>query len=342
MRKRSTSIVYLRGFSAIFIFVCHVLFIAGAFQASMWFNVGVPIFFIISAYLLSLKNGISTNIVDFYKRRARSIYPSYLIYLLFIVFLLIVIGRGPDTKSIICYSLGLSGFTDSMVLGLGHLWFISVLLLCYLITPLLHRLCQIRSSGKAILSITVLLIILFILFFLNNYPSYSIHIASYVYVYCFYNRRNGVVTKHQTVVWAILAAILSIARLAIDPYMVNADHQTYYYYDALFQPIARFGLAMFIFTFFIYQSQWIEDWSAKHSKGHRLISKFSDYSYEVYLTHQFILLAIWEFVPFAREGIGLILWITLSFIATIFNTLILVHVKSFLFNNLLYNNKQHG
>lgn len=332
MSNRLTSISYLRSFSAILIFACHVAFIAGAFESAMWFNVGVPLFFIISAYLLALKSHISTNLTHFYKRRLISIFPSYLIYIASVVIVLFVIGKAPDIKSIICYGLGLSGLTDTNILGLGHLWFITVLLICYLITPFLDWIIDKRFFIPAI---SAFLILQFLTFFIIHYPAYGIHVASYVLVYCFYHKKpNKNITKTQVKIWFTSAAILSLMRLLFDRHFMEGDYEAYYYYDALFQPIARFALAMCIFTFFIYQSKRIEQWSLNHLKGHKVINAFSESSYEVYLTHQFILLAFWEFFPFLHNGIGLVIWVILSFVATIANTLILIRLKSLATNKL--------
>ena len=185
----------------------------------------------------------------------------------------------------------------------------------------------------------------FLIFFFADYPSYGIHIASYVLVYCFYrknsqNKATEKISKHQVYIWLILALVLSLMRLLLDRHFMDGDDETYYYYDALFQPIARFALAMCIFTFFVFQSEGIEKWARKYTKGNVIISRFSDLSYEVYLTHQFILLAFWEFFPFLHCGVGLTLWVIISFVATIANTLILAWGKSLIIKKLNnYKNK---
>ncbi|MCM1066935.1 MAG: acyltransferase [Muribaculaceae bacterium] len=326
---RLTSVTYIRAFSAILIFCCHVAFIAGSFEVSFWFNTGVPLFFIISAYLLSLKDIGSHK--KFYKRRFRSIFPAYWIYLAAIVAVLFVVGRAPDVKSIVCYSLGLSGLVESCVLGLGHLWFISVLLICYALTPLLHRMIERGASGL----LWSIVIVQAVVFFLIGLPAYAIHVASFIYVYTFYNKNKGLVTKQQMTTWICAAVVLSAVRLIGDPIFMAADYTVYYYYDSLYQPIARFGLAMALFTVFIYNSEWIEQRAKKHEKAHRGIAWFSDISYEVYLTHQFILLAFWEFVPAFHSGVGLLVWSVVSFAATIVNALLLTKAKNFITNKLI-------
>lgn len=326
MKQRSTSIVYLRALAAILIFACHVAFIAGAFEASMWLNVGVPMFFIISAYLLSQKNAISHNALSFYRRRIGSIFPSYWIYLACVIVVLFTIGREPDIKSVISFGFGMFGLTGGVLLGQGHLWFITVLLFCYFITPLLHAICSYDNCR-----IPILLgfgVVQLVVFFIVGYPSYGIHIGTYIFVYAFYFRKKGKVSKPQMICWIFVAAFFSVVRIFYDRIFMNASHQIYYFYDSFFQPLARFTLAMALFSVFVYFSEDIKAFGDRNPRTHAIVSKFSGISYEFYLTHQFILLAFWEFVPIFHTGRGLVIWIIVSFIATIANTFALVFIKN--------------
>lgn len=322
MQDRLISITYLRAFSALLIFCCHVAFIAGAFETSMWLNSGVPMFFIISAYLMSLKEDISSSRKSFYRRRLHSIFPAYWIYLASVVFVLFVIGRAPDIMSIATFGLGLSGLTDGNILGLGHLWFITVLLICYLLTPLLHHICHVYSKRYRIVALSVLCVAQFTLFILLKHPSYGIHVGSYIFVYCFYRLNGKDVSRMQTFVWACMALLFVAARIGLDGLASR-----YYYYDALFQPVARFVIAMALFAIFVYNSRWIESRASMTPCVHAAVSKFSDISYEVYLTHQFILLAFWEFIPVFHHGAGLFFWIVISLLATVANSFLLAYCK---------------
>ena len=336
LKQRSIPIAYLRGLAALLIFACHVAFIAGAFELSMWLNVGVPLFFIISAYLLALKPNISKEPLTFYRRRVQSIFPSYWIYLFCAVILLLIIGRGPDLYSIASFGTGMFGFAEGVILGMGHLWFITVLILCYLITPAIHKLCSSTRGDKFMFLLAILLVAQFLLFFFVDRPSYGIHIGTYIGVYCFYNKVQGVVTSKQIIIWTLLAIATSVVRFALDTVISVGDPKVYYYYDGLFQPFARFSCAMLLFTVFIYFSHKIENFSVANPRKHTVITRFSDISYEFYLTHQFILLAIWEFVPVLHNGIGLVIWILVSFIATIVNTIVLIRIKSLITNKLIH------
>lgn len=334
-KQRSIPILYLRGLAALFIFACHVAFISGAFELSMWLNAGVPMFFIISAYLLALKPNISQEPLTFYRRRGQSIFPSYWIYLICAAVLLFIIGKGPNLYSIASFGTGMFGFAGGVILGMGHLWFITVLIVCYLITPALHKLCVSTCGVKFMILSAIILVAQFLLFFFVGRPSYGMHIGTYIGVYCFYNKVQGEVTPKQIIIWALIAIATSVVRFALDA-DIRAGDPKLYYYDGLFLSFARFSCAMLLFTVFIYFSHRIEYFSVANPRKHKVISRFSDISYEFYLTHQFILLAIWEFVPELHSGIGLVIWILVSFIATIFNTIALIRIKSLITNKLIH------
>ena len=96
---------------------------------AFWFNVGVQMFLFISGYLYGRKR---INIVNFYKKSFSKILVDYY---LFVIVMLIIIRFSPlmdiDSNGVI----GLLTFS-STVAGLGHLWYIPVILCCYILTPI--------------------------------------------------------------------------------------------------------------------------------------------------------------------------------------------------------------
>lgn len=152
-------------------------------------------------------------------------------------------------------------------------------------------------------------------------PSYGIHIASYAVGYCMGCEKWKCDSK-LTVRWGCLALVFSLIRLLLDTTVMAADYTIYYYYDATFQPIARFTLAMWIFCVSINHTEQIEDWALKHKKIDQAIQIFSAASFEVYLTHQFMQLSVWEFFP--HNGLsGMTVWLILSIVLTAINTVVL-------------------
>lgn len=326
--QKFISVTYARALATCLIFFCHILFISNNFEASMWLNIGVPLFFIISAFLMSVKTFGATWDARYmyYIKRLKSIFPAYLIYVLSIVITLIIIGRSPSLEAVIMYAFGLAGFADESVLGLGHLWFISVLLICYIITPWLYRILNSNVEFKKLV-ITIFLLTLFVLFILVGYPSYGIHICTYAIAYIGFFRTRQNISKHDLLLWSALAIVSSIIRLILDPIFMVAEYKIYYYYDALFQPLSRFSVAMALFCLFEYFSRSMTEWSLSHSFLGKSIQSLSNISYEIYLSHQFIQLSIWELFPCVHSDWGLILWIFGSVILTWINSQILAFLE---------------
>lgn len=139
MQQKDSSIVYIRVCAMWMIIACHLMSqtqYSLAHIAAMFLNVGVELFFMISAYLYGWRK-INSDVKSWYKKRlCRIAVPCYIfLILLFCIYL----GRelNIDGSNWCAQFLFLQGF-EIYVFGAEHLWFITVLLFCYLITPLLQ------------------------------------------------------------------------------------------------------------------------------------------------------------------------------------------------------------
>lgn len=325
--KKIISIVYVRTLAALMIFICHLLYISGSFNISMWFNTGVPLFFIISAYLISKRKFNKETLAVFYIKRIKSIFIPYEIYLLAIVLALYIINKPPSIKGILMYSLGLAGFAKEGVLGLGHFWYITVLLICYLIAPIILNICREKNNYKQGIFLCLIITAQFLLFLTWKYPAYGIHVGTYIFSLCYFFKRNEKNKKYELKLWIILAILISIIRLILDPIFMEMEYNIYFMYDSLFQPTSRFILAMAIFLIFVYSEGSINILKKKYKKIDLIIRNFSESSYEFYLTHQFIQLAFWEFIPFFHQGIGILCWCLISIVFTEINAFVLFKLK---------------
>jgi len=134
----SFAISVIRVTATIFIFLCHFAQEMPSHMIKAMgqiFNVGVVIFFFISGYLYGRK-----HIYSFRKWFTKRYFKINIPIVLFI-FSLLFVTFNFNVKSFFCYMLNLQGFLGEYVIqGAGHLWFVSVLMLCYLITPILQKL----------------------------------------------------------------------------------------------------------------------------------------------------------------------------------------------------------
>ena len=139
--EKDYSISFIRFVSMCMIIICHMMqrdaftlsFRGYSVQLAFWFNVGVQIFLIISGYLYGKKDSIDT--VSFYKKSFPKILVAYYIFIIIMLpFILSSEAWGLTSKDVI----GLLTFSGT-VPGLGHLWYIPLMLFCYLLTPIIFE-----------------------------------------------------------------------------------------------------------------------------------------------------------------------------------------------------------
>lgn len=134
-KSSSSGITWLRALSMISIVICHL---AQFYQNNMSqvFNVGVQIFIIISGFLYGCKT--IENWGGYFKKRLQKVYLPYLLFIIPILVLYAIFHKEVlYLAGVISYILGLQGFFS--IGGLGYLWFVTAIFICYLITPLLQR-----------------------------------------------------------------------------------------------------------------------------------------------------------------------------------------------------------
>ena len=167
--NESNAISVIRSISMIMIVICHYCQIIPQIAfLGQFFNVGVQIFFIISGFLYGHKKIVEIN-QWYIKSLIKIVLPLYCYYF-FIGIILIACNKLGDMyfKDIIKIILNLQGFTDAKIGNIitVHLWFISYILLCYLITPLLQILRE-KLSYKSAKRVIMLLSVIEIIFIMN-------------------------------------------------------------------------------------------------------------------------------------------------------------------------------
>lgn len=136
-KTRSNTINLIRVLSCFLIVWNHISshILNGVFNKILWANIGVQIFFFMSGYLYSDKE--IQDKAGWLKKNIVKIIKPYWIYLaiIFPVIASIDIGR-LSIMNVAAAFIGIQGFHSSFLIeGLGQHWFISYILLCYLLTP---------------------------------------------------------------------------------------------------------------------------------------------------------------------------------------------------------------
>lgn len=135
IKGKDYSISFLRMTSMIFIVTCHFLQYYGN-ELAWWLNVGVQIFFFVSGFLYGHKEDVVS--IDFIIKNFKKILIPYFCFLLPVIGLYAVFAKENLTLSLVRKTL----LCASTIKGIGHLWFISYILFCYLITPYLYMICK--------------------------------------------------------------------------------------------------------------------------------------------------------------------------------------------------------
>ena len=317
---RNPSITLSRILGMIFIVLCHIIqyysFIPMSESLGQFFNCGVYIFLFISGYLYGGK--LIQNFRKWYLKRFFVVsLPAIIISVIFII-LLLILGENISVSSIVAYSLDLEGLLFinwklseifSEIPGLGHLWFTTIIMLCYLLVPLLQWISRIIKPSIWFL----------ILFFLCG-SIISILISDIISVYCFFifsvgffagkiNTLNKVAFR-SLLIFSIIFVTMIALRLFLHKY---ADETILY---SSFVTISHFFVALWFIVLFSFISNKYQHFATK-IVNNKIISTLDKYSYYIYLTHGIFCMGRLNVFSFFHFSIATLIFIISTIISAI-------------------------
>ena len=260
---------WLRAFAVISILLCHYVQESTNVYVRMsaqFFNIGVNIFFIISGFCFGLQGDIKDG-VSWYKKRLKRIYIPYWGFLLFLALVYMILKLNFNLQNWLLCILGMQGARVG-VLGADHTWFITVILLCYFITPFMAK----KSIRKEWFAVGLLPIVLSLI----PHPSaYTLLNPVCFYILAYFVGRiytGNHMTWKKAAVAFVMIAISFIIRFGMKIFadgtiLYDRIIVTYTQYIAAF---AIFALAAFVF---------------KNIKASKYCKEFCKMSFEVYLCH---------------------------------------------------------
>lgn len=264
-KTESVAISWLRTSSVIMIVLCHIL--QGMDNNWAWvFNIGVQIFFILSGYLYGKKT-IDDN-GKWYIRRAFRILTPFYLYLLFALSVIQIWKMELISyPKIITYLFNLQGLLGG-VEGLNHLWFLTWIVGCYIITPMI----QIIIDKRYIYLLGCIILILMVL---SIFHGYLLNVALYVVSYSV-SRLNKILSSILFTT-LIIISIIVLSTFTWERLLIGGV------YCKLFHLVISAIIVVGSLQFF-------------HKKGKKRIlvpqsvNLIDRYSYEIYLCHHFIIL----------------------------------------------------
>lgn len=270
--KKDYTIQITRIVAMFMIMICHLVqeFDNQYVQmTSQFFNVGVFVFLFISGYLYGTKK-IENPKKWLISRFFKIMMPVY-IFMIFIFGLQIFVQHNFEIKYVFVYLFDLQ-FIFGGVLGASHLWFLTVIMLCYIITPILYK-----YKEKLLKNYKMLLLIIAVLASLLSYINKDVgrtfmYILLYISAYVYRNANTN--KKKSKILLAIaiigLLAIRIIAKIFLDETIL---------YDTIIVCVTQILLAYNIYWFFneILRNKEVED--------NVVINHLDTISYYVYITH---------------------------------------------------------
>ena len=307
--EKDYSVSAIRFISLIMIIMCHI-FQYYQLEAAWWLNVGVQIFICISGYLYGQRRIKDT--INYYKHRFIKILTPY--YIVFLIAGILQFLFAHDQFSWLSFGGGL--FCRTTIEGGGHLWFISLILMCYVITPLLDIYKQKYSSDlKSLMNFGIVSIVIasitFGLFFSASALSPA-WISCYIigYILGIISKKEWIKIKWFVGLFMILAILGNGIQCYIDYYKKIEFTETFGMLYGYFQNYNHVWRGIFLFL----------SLKAMLDKGIRkknVILDITDkYSYEVYLVHQFFILgpfSLMEVTSIVGVNILIIILLIVSF-----------------------------
>lgn len=280
--QKDYTISAIRFLAMISIVLCHFLQAYGN-ELAWWFNVGVQVFLCMSGFLYGKKR-ISDN-KAFYYHIFQRILPMYFIYLLIVIWpLMMAPGSGYGLKTI-AHLFTITGVST----GLGHLWFIQQILICYLLTPLIQKFfIKFNMRGVLVLIIMVEFVSKIYLPSMRG-PCINCYILGYVMgrvISSQEGNKNNRISRKLLTLFIIIAILLNSIQITMDYILCiknNGASEILYFtmkeYAHVFLGVSIFGV--------MYTALRIR---IKNSIIIKFLDKTDQYSYAIYLTHHIYIL----------------------------------------------------
>lgn len=318
--KYDYSIAITRIVGCLMIFLCHYVQITGnpiIAQSSQFFNVGVFVFFLISGYLFGQKNIGRGNVPQWYRKRLIKIFVPLYVVMMIIFLALYIENIKVMPMQYLIYALNLQGFWGG-ISGASQLWFLTALMICYFITPLLQFMRDNINKNvlKVIASIYILLQLAVAIMGSTVLALYMMYIGVYIIGYSVLKYVLDEITTGKFAVWSVVMVLAMGLRIAGKILAAETC-----YYDCIIVLYTQTILAIWIMMVvkFVYQSV--------HSRlDGKLIRKLDGYTMEIYMVHMMFM-----YLPFCLVGtVNLVVDTILIILATVISAWILKKAENIL------------
>lgn len=279
-QQKEYGLSIVRLVSMIMIILCHIMQYEGN-EACYYLNVGVGIFLFISGYLYGNKEIL--DVKDFLKKRLIRILPPYYLMLAIIILVNCLKGETISVKGLISSFMALQWY-GHIVPNCGHLWYISCILFCYMITPILqwwHGQNEGKTLHRRAMQLGVAVVILQATYSLGGMKQTTTTILPYILGYIFAaNRIPQKITKN--VRGGVYSGML-IAAVGLYLVMYAVETFGHFRIPGIIKEYYKCVVAMAVTVLLV-------NWNIKGAFARRLLDFTDKYSYGIYLTHHIFIL----------------------------------------------------
>lgn len=277
LSKRDDGISLVRVFAMLLIIVTHILNeIPSVNSLGQATNAAVYTFIFISGILYGprdIKNGLEW----FIDRLKIILIPMYVV-LMSVVIWMYFSGEQIDFLKVGAYLINIQGFWGTFG-GIGHMWFLTLIMLCYFVTPLLSYMDKKIFNYKFILLFLffVSIVVVFSAQLLSvGVSRFFSYIGLYVLAYSASNFWNREIKNSTFIIISLSVLIFVFIRVLSRRYFDGSS-----LYDGIIVPLSQAALGYYIFIF-LYKTKrfWLEKMKLK-----KMVSFFDKYTFELYLVH---------------------------------------------------------
>ena len=312
-KTESIALSFVRILAMILIVLCH-LAQCYDLQVAYLLNVGVQVFFVMSGFLYGrLDSSASPHI--FYKKRFVKVYLPYIIWFAIVMAVYAVFRLSHfNLKQIILYLLNLQWFSTPID-GLNHLWFLTVLMFGYLLTPWVKRLLKKYPIWFiAFFMICCMIEFVFVKKFYSLFAWIALYLVGILYGYYYSKMISNITLVVCSVVLTVLLVNLELS------WLTQLEYRFYTIW-------LHWVLGLFVFALlFRILPYWINP-----TKKHAVALHLDKISYEVYLVHHPLILG-----PLSMLFLTRCSWLNVLFLLiTVYVISLLLYYICSLFKNLI-------
>lgn len=345
--KRNSAISLSRVTGMVFIVLCHTIgyyeFVPGNSFLGQFFNCGVYLFLFISGYLYGGKQIDCFHV--WYLKRFLTVSLPAIVISFFVIVAWILVGQQISLGTFLAYAIDLEGLLFinwnlfsvffQEILSLGPLWFTTIIMLCYLLVPLLHRISSKIKQCHFVLFIIIFAFISILVSLLLLYYC-SITITYFVlFTIAFFIGKLHLLEKVNYLfffIYSLLFIISIVGRIALRQII---DGTSIYFTYAM---ISYFIVGTWFVIFYAFLNNKFSV-IITYIADSVIVKKMDKYSYYIYLVHGVFCMSRFNVYDYFSLFVATILFVLLTSISAVLLYYIVYYIRKPLIRklNMYYN-----